>query len=100
MNLACPKGNIDRELANMNLRRQLLLHLHRSISPSPRLSRGAVLLAVFAFCSGALAAEFEQGEDSWLDDEPEFLRVDEAFLLSTEEAADRAILAYWEIADG
>ena len=84
----------------MNLRRQLLPHLHRSISPSPRLGRGAVLLAVFAFCSGALAAEFEQSADSWLDDEPEFLRVDEAFVLSTEVAADGAILAYWEIADG
>ena len=59
-----------------------------------------MLLAVFAFCSGALAAEFEQSADSWLDDEPEFLRVDEAFVLSTEVAADGAILAYWEIADG
>ncbi len=91
---------MNRELANMNLPGQLLAHLCRSISPNPRLSRGAVLLAVVAFCSGALAAEFEQSEDSWLDDEPEFLRVDEAFVLSTEVAADGAILAYWEIADG
>ena len=38
--------------------------------------------------------------DAWLEDEPEFLRVDEAFVLSTEVAADGAILARWEMPDG
>ena len=41
------------------------------------------------------AAELE-----WLDEEPEFLPVDEAFALSTETAEDGALLAYWDMPDG
>ena len=43
----------------------------------------------------AVAAEL-----SWLDEEPEFLPVDEAFALSTETAVDGALLAYWDMPDG
>lgn len=40
------------------------------------------------------------GEQAWLDQEPEFLPVDEAFALSTETADDGALLAYWDMPDG
>lgn len=40
------------------------------------------------------------GEQAWLDEEPEFLPVDEAFALSTETADDGALLAYWDMPDG
>jgi len=49
---------------------------------------------VLAPGSGAWAA------DAWLQEGPEFLRVDEAFVLTTELAADGAILARWEMPDG
>ena len=54
-------------------------------------------LAALAFGAAqvASAAEFD-----WLDEAPEFLPVDEAFALSTETAADGALLAYWDIPDG
>ncbi len=51
-------------------------------------------LGILSLSAGARAA------DAWLQDEPEFLRVDEAFVLSTELAADGAILARWEMPDG
>ena len=40
------------------------------------------------------------GEQAWLDEEPEFLPVDEAFALSTETADDGALLAHWDMPDG
>ena len=54
---------------------------------------GVVALA-FAVVQGAAA------EPGWLDEEPEFLPVDEAFALSTETADDGALLAYWDMPDG
>jgi thiol:disulfide interchange protein DsbD len=38
--------------------------------------------------------------DNWSFEEPEFLPVDEAFVLTTEVGADGSVLARWEIADG
>ena len=38
--------------------------------------------------------------DVWSFEEQEFLPVDEAFVLTTEVAADGSVLAHWEIADG
>ncbi len=38
--------------------------------------------------------------DEWSFEEPEFLHVDEAFVLSAEAAPDGSVLARWEIADG
>ena len=59
-----------------------------------------------ALCIGSLAAAaappgaLAQQEPNWLDDAAEFLPVDEAFVLSTETAADGALLAYWDMPDG
>ncbi len=39
-------------------------------------------------------------DDPWLQEEDEFLPVHEAFVLSTEVAADGAVLARWEMPDG
>lgn len=56
------------------------------------------ILLVLALSAQLMAAELpETSRDTWLDDEPEFLKVDEAFVLSTEVAADGAILARWEM---
>ncbi|MCZ6617013.1 MAG: protein-disulfide reductase DsbD [Gammaproteobacteria bacterium] len=90
---------------------EFLPHLLQLRFPGLRLNMRATLIAMVAFCVGAQGvaaqaraatqtAEFETSGDSWLDEEPQFLRVDEAFALSTEVAADGAILASWEIADG
>ena len=49
----------------------------------------------FGVAQAAAAAELD-----WLDEEPEFLPVDEAFALSTETAEDGALLAYWDMPDG
>ena len=60
-----------------------------------------ILLLVLALSSQLPAAELpETSRDAWLDDEPVFLKVDEAFVLSTQVAADGAILARWEMLDG
>ncbi len=40
------------------------------------------------------------GRDEWSFEEPEFLPVDEAFVLSAEVSDDGSLLARWEIADG
>lgn len=48
----------------------------------------------------ATAQELRSLGDSWLDDEPNFLPVDQAFVLSTELAPDGAVLARWEMVDG
>ncbi len=57
------------------------------------------MLAVAALAFGAAPAA-AAGEQSWLAEAPEFLPVDEAFALSTETAADGALLAYWDMPDG
>ncbi len=47
------------------------------------------------------AAELAGGEFSYLlDDEPAFLKVDEAFVLDATIAEDGSLLARWTIADG
>jgi len=38
--------------------------------------------------------------DSWSFEEPDFLPVDEAFVLSTEVSQDGSVLAHWDIVDG
>jgi thiol:disulfide interchange protein DsbD len=64
----------------------------------------AVLLGL-GWASAGAAAEDPLGGgassgDVWSFEEPEFLPVDEAFVLSAEVGPDGAILARWEIADG
>ena len=55
---------------------------------------------------GVAAAEFDDvlsgdgNADAWLEQEEEFLPVDEAFVLSAEVGADGAVLAKWEMPDG
>jgi thiol:disulfide interchange protein DsbD len=57
-----------------------------------------VLSAVLLSAGGAAFAA--DGLSKWLDREPEFLPVDEAFRLTTELGADGAVLARWEMPDG
>ena len=85
---------------NMDFVRPLQHLVYRCVSVVLQLIRGAAFAVLMVLGSSAQGAEFARTADSWLDEEPEFLRVDEAFVLSTEVAADGAILAYWEIADG
>ena len=54
-------------------------------------------LAALAF---ALAAIAHAAAQDWLVEEPEFLPVDEAFILSAELDGDGALVAHWKIADG
>ena len=49
---------------------------------------------------GGLAASLAASEPNWPGDAPEFLPVDEAFVLSTEVGDDGALLAYWDMPDG
>ena len=62
--------------------------------------RGERHWPILAF--GLLACAFlaHAAEQSWLQGEPEFLPVDEAFELSAEVDGDGALRAGWEIADG
>ncbi len=62
----------------------------------------AFLLALLvAWCSPLLAAELPTGgADPWLEEEDDFLPVDEAFVLTTEVAPDGAVLARWSMPDG
>ena len=48
----------------------------------------------------AFAAFGQAAERNWLGAEPEFLPVDEAFVLSAELDGDGALVARWKIADG
>ena len=65
-----------------------------------RRSSLALLLVSLLYMHAAVAAEFLSPVDSWLEDEAEFLPVDEAFVLTVEVAADGAVLARWEMPDG
>ncbi len=47
-----------------------------------------------------LSAPLNAAELGWLDEPPQFLPVDEAFVLSTEVGQDGALLAYWDMPDG
>ena len=66
---------------------------------NPKRSSLTLLLAALTWLPLVAGAEFSSA-DSWLDDEPEFLPVDKAFVLSTEVADDGALLARWEMVDG
>ena len=59
---------------------------------------GQRLIPVLALLAFAGLGQFAQG--GWLDDEPEFLSVDEAFVLSVGLDGDGALVAKWAIADG
>ncbi len=63
------------------------------------------LLSPAAVVAGSLLDESSATQnpdkvDEWSFEEPEFLPVDEAFVLSAEVAQDGSVLARWEIADG
>ena len=57
--------------------------------------RDGLMVFLLALASPGLAAE-----RNWLDAEPEFLPVDEAFVLSAEFDGDGALVARWTIAQG
>ena len=61
---------------------------------------GARKLSIPALALVAFAALGQSAEKSWLNDEPEFLPVDEAFVLTAEVDGDGALVANWKIADG
>lgn len=52
------------------------------------------------FSSAALFSTEAQGADAWLDDQPEFLRVDQAFIFSAEVDAAGNVVARWAMPDG
>lgn len=64
----------------------------------------AILPAASVGSSGLLdevpATQSSSEVDEWSFEEPEFLPVDEAFILSAEVGQDGSVLARWEIADG
>ena len=70
------------------------------LNVNQRLSSLALLLVAIVYLPIAVAADFTSLGDSWLEEEPEFLPVDKAFVLSTEVATDGAVLVRWEMADG
>ena len=78
----------------IHLRRDSLALPERG-RPALELLRGLLVALAFGVAQAAAAAELD-----WLDEEPEFLPVDEAFALSTETAEDGALLAYWDMPDG
>ena len=78
----------------IHLRRDSLALPERG-RPALALLRGLLVALAFGVAQAAAAAELD-----WLDEEPEFLPVDEAFALSTETAEDGALLAYWDMPDG
>ncbi|MDA1073852.1 MAG: protein-disulfide reductase DsbD [Proteobacteria bacterium] len=63
----------------------------------------SILAAMLLANTGVHAAQSEfssSGNSAWLQEEPDFLPVDEAFVLSTAVGSDGAILARWEMPDG
>ena len=103
---------VGRRLERGHLALELLRGLVLALAPSlrggrvgRRLERGhlalemlrGLLVAALALGAAQMAAAAEL---EWLDEEPEFLPVDEAFALSTETAEDGALLAYWDMPDG
>jgi thiol:disulfide interchange protein DsbD len=63
---------------------------------------GGVYVASGALVPGALAAasEFASDADVWLEEEPVFLPVDEAFVMTATSGSDGALLVRWEMPDG
>ena len=70
------------------------------LNRNQRRSSLALLLITLAYLPVAVAVEFTSLGDRWLEDEPEFLPVDQAFVLSTDVAGDGALLVRWEMPDG
>ncbi len=60
----------------------------------------SVSLAAGSLLDDGAAAERSEKIDEWSFEEPEFLPVDEAFVLSAEVAQDGSVLARWDIEDG
>ena len=60
----------------------------------------AIGLTASALLDETATADRSEKVDEWSFEEPEFLHVDEAFVLSVEVAQDGSVLAYWEIEDG
>mgnify|MGYP002814758453 CR=1 FL=1 len=56
--------------------------------------------AALLLCVCACLAVATSAQDSWLDDEPEFLPVDVAFVLSADVGLDGALVANWQMPDG
>jgi len=74
-----------------------------------RLVRAAAAMAAISFCGALLAQDFgipqdgraNNGAAKWLaEQDVAFLKVDEAFALTTERGSDGALLARWEMPDG
>ena len=70
-----------------------------------RLRRAAAAFGVFWLMAAAGAAasaldDLPAGASAWLSEQPAFLPVDEAFVMSAEVAPDGAILVRWDIAEG
>ena len=71
--------------------------ISRTSRPTP-LATGLWLL--WSCCLWLAAVPLATGAEFEWDDEPAFLPVDEAFVLSTESGTDGALLAYWNMPDG
>ena len=61
---------------------------------------GWILLSLVLFAPGVFAAELGGSTNNLLDDEPEFLSADQAFVLSAELGDDGALRAHWQMPDG
>lgn len=74
----------------------------RNVHSGAALAVAVCLWAFFAGSAWAAGSQLQRSGsgNSWLSDEPEFLPVDEAFVLSTAVAPDGAVQAQWDIADG
>ncbi len=58
------------------------------------------LLALVLFAPPVFAADLGDKVPALLDDEPEFLSADEAFVFSAEVGDDGALRAHWQMPDG
>ena len=61
---------------------------------------GLCIYGCAAAATAAVPSAPGQQKPNWLDEASDFLPVDEAFVLSTETAADGALLAYWDMPEG
>ncbi len=72
----------------------------RSSARGKRMIRQWLSIFLIALVPAVAGAEGASGLKAWLDEEPDFLSVDQAFVLTAELAADGALLARWEMPDG
>lgn len=76
-------------------------HSNRLQAKVPTNIWSALLWASLLFACAAQASEFDfGGGDDWLTQEEEFLKVDEAFVLSAALAQDGALKVRWDMPDG